>query len=267
WEDQQGIVPQEEDPLSSQPSEGFIEAVKPKTLTISALGTYQRCPRQYMYGTVYGFRGEEATYRLFWNAVQNTLEALKSQLEANQEDFPTQEEAQLLYTHYWQEWGGHTFPFATLYERHGHEVTELVRRRLLERGDTSWQLRQNFTVDIAGRTIEVAVDRVEAPAQAGEPMRLVRARFGKRKEKPTASTRELLYARASRQYHPGRNFELLVHNMSTGETLQVKLTEKREQSLYDELEQAILDLERNEFPPKPDPFLCPNCSFFLICPA
>ena len=267
WQDQQGIGPQEEDPLSSQPSEGFIEAVRPKTLTISALETYQRCPRQYMYGTVYGFRGEEATYRLFWNATQNTLEALKNQLEANQEGFPTQEEARQLYTHYWQEWGGHTFPFAALYERHGHEVTELVRRKLLERGDTSWQLRQNFTVDIAGRTIEVAVDRVEAPAGAGEPVRLVRTRFGKRKEKPTASTRELLYARASRQHHPGRNFELLVHNMSTGETLQVKLTEKREQSLYNELEQAILGLERNEFPPKPDPFLCPNCPFFLICPA
>ncbi len=267
WQDQQGIVPQEEDPLSSQPGEGFIEAVRPKTLTISALETYQRCPRQYMYGTVYGFRGEEATYRLFWNATQDTLEALKNQLEANQEGFPTQEEARQLYTHYWQEWGGHTFPFAALYERHGHEVTELVRRRLLERGDTSWQLRQNFTVDIAGRTIELAVDRVEAPAQAGEPVRLVRTRFGKRKEKPTASTRELLYARASRQHHPGRTFELLVHNMSTGETLQVKLTEKREQSLYNELEQAILGLERNEFPPKPDPFLCPNCPFFLICPA
>jgi DNA helicase-2/ATP-dependent DNA helicase PcrA len=267
WQDQQGIVPQEEDPLSSQPSEGYIEAVRPKTLTISALETYQRCPRQYMYGTIYGFRGEEATYRLFWNATQDTLEALKNQLEANQEGFPTQEEARQLYTHYWQEWGGHTFPFAALYERHGHEVTELVRRRLLERGDTSWQLRQNFTVDIAGRTIELAVDRVEAPAQAGEPVRLVRTRFGKRKEKPTASTRELLYARASRQHHPGRNFELLVHNMSTGETLQVKLTEKREQSLYNELEQAILGLERNEFPPKPDPFLCPNCPFFLICPA
>ncbi len=261
------------DPVSSQPGERFIEAVRPKTLKISALETYQRCPRRYMYSTIYGFRGDDSAYRLFWKATQDTLEALKHKLEANkgaerqETRFPTQEETQELYTHYWRELGGHTFPFAALYERHGHEVTELVRRKLLASGDTSWQLRQSFTVDIAGKTIELAVDRVEAPAQAGEPVKFVRAHFGKRKEKPTPAARELLYARASRQHHAGRNIELLVHNMSTGETFQIKLTEKKEQSLYNELEQAILGLERNEFPPKPDPFVCPTCPFFLICPA
>src|SRR5258708_36073807 len=109
-----------------------------------------------MYGTVYGFRGEEATYRLFWNATQNTLEALKNQLEAKQEGFPTQEEAQQLYTHYWQEWGGHTFPFAALYERHRHEVTELIRCRQRGRGDTIWSLGPKLTVESAGRTMQIS---------------------------------------------------------------------------------------------------------------
>jgi len=261
------------EPVSSQPSERFVEAMKPGTLTISALETYQRCPRQYMYGTIYGFHGEDAAYRLFWKATQDTLEALKHTLEANKgvgdgdAQSPTQEETRALYTHYWTELGGHTVPFAALYERHGHEVTELIRRKLLASGDISWQLRQSFTVDIAGRTIEVSVDRVETPAQDGEPVKFVRTRFGKRKEKPTATARELLYARASRQHHPGRNIELLFHNMSTGESFQIKLTEKKEQGLYNELEQAILGLESNEFPPKPDVFVCPSCPFFLICPA
>ena len=261
------------EPVSSQPSERFVEAMKPRTLTISALETYQRCPRQYMYGTIYGFHGEDAAYRLFWKATQDTLEALTHTLEASKgvgdgdAQSPTQEETRALYTHYWTELGGHTVPFAALYERHGHEVTELIRRRLLASGDISWQLRQSFTVDIAGRTIEVSVDRVETPAQDGEPVKFVRTRFGKRKEKPTATARELLYARASRQHHPGRNIELLFHNMSTGESFQIKLTEKKEQGLYNELEQAILGLENNEFPPKPDVFVCPSCPFFLICPA
>ncbi len=255
--------------FSSQPGERFIKAMKPKALTIPALETYQRCPRQYAYSTIYGFRGEDTTYRLFWKATQDTLEALKSRLEATKDagEFPTQQEAQELYTACWRELGGHTFPFAALYEQHGHEVIELIRRKLLARGDTKWQLRQNFTVDIAGRTIEVAVDRVETPAQAGEPVKFVRTRFGKRKEKPAPAARELLYARALRQHHPGQNIELHFHNMSTGETFQIKLTEKKEQGLYNELEQAILGLERNEFPPKPDPFYCPSCPFFLICPA
>jgi DNA helicase II / ATP-dependent DNA helicase PcrA len=261
------------EPVSSQPSGHFVEAMKPKTLTISALETYQRCPRQYMYGTIYGFHGEDAAYRLFWKATQDALEALKHTLETNREgeerdaQSPTLEETQALYTHYWRELGGHTVPFAALYERHGHEVTELIRRELLANGDTRWQLRQNFTVDIAGRTIEVSVDRVETPAQDDEPVKFVRTRFGKRKEKPTPTARELLYARASRQHHPEQNIELLIHNMSTGESFQIKLTEKKEQALYNELEQAILGLEGNEFPPKPDMYVCPSCPFFLICPA
>ena len=117
--------------------------------------------------------------------------------------------------------------------------------------------------------VRVDVDRVEASTQAGksEPVKFVRTHYGKRKDKPTASTREMLYARAYRQLHPGQNIELHGHNMSTGETFEIKLTEKREQKLYDELEQLLLALERNEFSPKPDAFVCPTCPFFLICPA
>jgi CRISPR/Cas system-associated exonuclease Cas4 (RecB family) len=95
----------------------------------------------------------------------------------------------------------------------------------------------------------------------------VRTRFGKRKEKPTATAREMLYVHASRQHHAGRTIELQAHNMSTGEIYPITLSKKKEQSLFNELEQAILEMERNEFPPKPDMMKCPGCPFFLICPA
>ena len=95
----------------------------------------------------------------------------------------------------------------------------------------------------------------------------MRARFAKRKEKPSAGTRELLYAQAYRQHHGGQNLELHFHNLSTGETFPITLTAKKEQSLFNDLEQSIRGLERNEFPAKPDAFICPTCPFFLICPA
>ncbi len=260
-------------PFSSQPSDDFIEATKPEKLTLSALETYQRCPRQYMYSTIYGFHGEKSAYVAFYRVTHDTVEALKQKLEENKVienwdgELLTAKETEELYLQRWQQEKGDTLPFATLYERHGHEVSELIRRKLLTSGNTNWQLHQNFTVDIAGKSIEVAVDRVEAPAQNGEPIKFVRTRFGKRKEKPTATAREMLYVHASRQHHPGRTIELQVHNMSTGETYPLTLTDKKEQSLYNELEQAILGMERNEFPPKPDVVKCPGCPFFLICPA
>jgi hypothetical protein len=179
----------------------------------------------------------------------------------------TEKDAEELYSQHWQQAKGDTLPFAALYERHGQEISELMRRKLLSSSDETWQIHQAYIVDIAGTSIEFVVDRVEAPVHLGEPVKFVRTKFGKRKEKPAASTREMLYSRASRQHHPGRSVELQAYNMSTGETYPITLTSKKEQSLYDELEQAILGMERREFSPKPDVIKCPGCPFFLICPA
>jgi len=263
--------------LSSQPSQGFIDAVKPTTLRASDIETYQRCPRKYAYSTLYGFRSEEGSYQLFWQAAQKTLETLQENLaQAGGESgsggwqadhLLTRERAQEVYMQHWQELGGHALPFAAIYELHGHEVTELMRRKLLESSGSNWELRPSFTVEVAGKTIHVPVDRVEKSQEGNKPVKFVRARFAKRQEKPAAGTRELLYARAYRQRHAGQNLELHFHNLSTGETFPITLSAKREQSLYDELEQSLLGLERNEFPPLPDAFLCPSCPFFLICPA
>ncbi len=261
------------DPFTSQPSDDFIETAKPKTLTLTALETYQNCPRQYMYSTIYGFHGEKTTYIAFRRATYDTVEALRQKLEEHKGlegwhgELLTEKDAEELYSQHWQQEKGDTLPFAVLYERHGHEISELIRRKLLSSGDATWQLRQTFTVDIAGKAIEVVVDRVEAPEHAGEPIKFVRTRFGKRKQKPAVTAREMLYVQASRQHQPGRIIELQAHNLSTGETYPITLTEKKEQSLYNELEQAIRGLERHEFPPKPDVIKCPGCPFFLICPA
>src|SRR5207248_2900180 len=166
------------------------------------------------------FNDEEGTYQLFWQATQKTLEALQKQLVADSgisqgeaPRMPTQEEAQQLYTQHWQELGGPALPFAQIYEQHGHEVTELIRRKLLESGDTSWELRSSFTVEVAGHTITVSVDRVEASTQREKPVKFVRTRFGKRNDKPTIGPRELLYAHAYRQQH-GQSLELHFHNLS-----------------------------------------------------
>ncbi|HXX78063.1 MAG TPA: ATP-dependent helicase, partial [Ktedonobacteraceae bacterium] len=261
------------DPFMSQPGDGFIEKAESRQLTSSDLETYQNCPRQYMYSRIYGFRGAQSAYSAFWLATQNTVKELSVKLEENKNhegghgELLTKKDAEELYAQQWQKVEGDTLPFAVLYERHGHEISELIRQKLLSRGDVDWQLRHPFTVDIAGRTIEVQVDRVEVPERADEPVKFVRTRFGKRKEKPSASTREMLYVRASRQHHAGRTTELQAHNMSTGETYPITLNGKKEQSLYDQLEQAILGMERHEYPPKPDAMKCPGCPFFLMCPA
>ena len=259
--------------VSVQPGEAFIEAMKPQTWRSSDIEVYQRCPRQYLYSSIYHFHSESAAYQLFWRVTGEMLDELQKQIAASQENkngeahFPTEEEARELYTRCWHSHEGHVRPFASMYEEHGHEVAVLLRRKLMESGNTRWQLRPAYTVEVAGKTIEVTVDRVETSAHPGEPVKFVKTGFGRRKDKVDPSTRELLYARASRQHHPAQPIELHFHNMSTGETFEIALKEKKEQKLYEELIQTMAAMERNEFPPKPDARTCPGCPFFLVCPA
>ncbi len=271
WENQPvAATPVITHPLTppSQPGENFINVMKPTVLSASAIDAYQRCPRQYAYSTIYRFTGEADSYQLFWQATQKTVETLRKQMQANShiKQHPTQEEIQALYTQHWQELGGHTFPFGPMYEEHGHEIVEAVRKRLAIQDEITWNVRPNYKVDIAGQTVHVTVDRVEISNQTGKPMKFVRTRFGRRKDKPSAETRELFYMLASRQFHPGQNVELHSHNMSTDETIPITMTAKKEQSLYEEVEQSIQRLERNEYPAQPvEPYRCPTCPFFLIC--
>jgi DNA helicase-2/ATP-dependent DNA helicase PcrA len=181
--------------------------------------------------------------------------------------FATQQEAQELYMQHWQALGGHESPFATIYEQHGREIVDSVWSILAGERQMTWELQRSFEVEVAGRLIRVEVDRIEASTQAGKPARFVRTRVGKGKGKAAAELRELLYAHAYRQRHPGQGIEVHHHNLSTGEMLSIKLSEKREQKLLAELAQTIEGLERHVYTATPDSFICPNCPFFLICPA
>jgi CRISPR/Cas system-associated exonuclease Cas4 (RecB family) len=242
--------------------------MRPDQLSATAIEAYQRCPRQYAYSNIYHFQPDADGYQLFWQATQKTVEELHKQMQEQGENSgPTQQEVLELYTRHWQELGGHTSPFAMIYETHGHEIVETVHRQLTTQEEVQWNIRQNLDVDIAGRQVRVTVDRIEYSTQS-EPRKFVRTRFGARKEKPSAELRELFYTLAYRQQHAGQPVELHSHNLSTGELHPVKLTAKKEQSLHQEAVQSIEGLENNAYPAQPaEPYRCPACPFFLICPA
>ena len=257
-----------------QPGEAFIQARQPTTLSASAIEDYQRCPRYYAYYRIYRFAGEPDGYQLFWQATQKTIEELRQRIQSSPGDqqaaapLPSQKEIQDLYTQHWQALEGHTAPFASMYEEHAHEIVEKTRRKLIHQDNVTWEARPGVNVDVAGKIVQVTIDRIESSTQTGEPVKFVRARYGKRASKPTPEMRELFYLLASRQVNPGQSIELHSHNMSTGEIVPIKMTPKKEQSLYEELEQSIKAMERHEYPARPaEPRRCPTCPFFLICPA
>ncbi|GCE25868.1 DNA helicase [Dictyobacter alpinus] len=255
----------------SQPGQDFIASMRSPVLSASAVENYTRCPRQYAYGSIYHFADEPNGYRLFRQATQKTEEILHRQLGGAQDltQLPTQQEIQELYTQHWQELGGDTEPFATMYEEHGHEVVESLRKKLTTLEELDWNLRPGYNVEVAGTNIHVRVDRVEsANEQSAQPARFVRTSYGSSKKKPDARMKDLFYALAYRQQYPGQNVELHSHNMSTGESLPITIGSRKEKNLYQKIEQAVKGLENNEYPARPeDPQGCPRCPFFFICPA
>jgi DNA helicase-2/ATP-dependent DNA helicase PcrA len=258
---------------SSHPGSDFIQAMQSPKLSASAIEAYQRCPRQYAYNNIYHFAQDTTSYQIFWKATQKTLKELHRHYHTETDELgrprlPDRQEIKERFAHHWQELGGQSALFAPLYEQHGYEVVEAIRRNLLAQEDMRWDLQQEVDVEIAGTPVYVTIDRVEASYQTESPVRFVRARFGNRKEKPTADTRELFYTLAHRRDHPEQPVELHVHNMSTGEITPLKLTDKKEKSLYDGITQAIQGLQHHHYPAQPEqPRMCPTCPFFLICPA
>jgi Superfamily I DNA and RNA helicases len=272
--------------ISQQPSEAFIHSMHTAQLGVHDIEMYQSCPRKYAYAEIYRFSGNPSTYQLFWQATQKTVEELYRCTETNEEQpiptLPDQDEIIAMYNRHWQKLGGNEMPFATLYAEHGLEIVESVRHQLsLQIGANTnaaiTQLRQIFDIEIAGTPLRVAVDRLEtlqenppqnAPQKKGQQrVAFVRTRYGQSKGKPEARTRELLYTLAARKYYPEQPVMLQSRNLSTGESVPITMTSRKEQSLYADIQQSIVGLERHDYAARPDePYRCPSCPFFWICP-
>lgn len=269
--------------VSGQPSEVFIHSMHSAQLGVHDIELYQNCPRKYAYAEIYHFSGNPSTYQLFWQATQKTVEELYRRTETNGEQpipaLPDQDEIIAMYNRHWQKLGGDEMPFATLYAEHGQEIVESVRRQLSLQMDASTsaaitQLRPTFDLDIAGTSLRVAVDRIETqPENSPQKERqqrvaFVRTRYGQSKGKPEARTRELLYTLAARKYYPEQPVMLQSRNLSTGESVPITMTSRKEQSLYADMQQSIAGLKRHDYAARPDePYRCPSCPFFWICPA
>lgn len=248
------------------PSQEFIQDMQPAKLRGNQIDDYQICPRRYAYSTIYDFQRNEGSFLPFWKATRDTLKVLVEQQSGSNQPSEREQVAEL-FRNAWHHHGGNERPFAQLYERHGQEIIEQIWRQLLEEQANGWQLHHNLTVEVAGRSIEVSIDRVEAATPGGQPTKFVRTRVGRTKGKPTAGTRELLYLHARRQHHPGQDITLESHNLSTGESHEIKITSRKEESLLREVEQAVAGIEKQDFAPRPDAYVCPTCPFYLICPA
>jgi superfamily I DNA/RNA helicase len=154
------------------------------------------------------------------------------------------------------------------------------------------RLTERVLIRVGAHPIEVTLDRVEGASESSGPSRpaaradtadpapgdaatarveearFVRHRIGQRASASAqADLRTLLYALAAEQHHGPSRPTLFQHDLATGVLEPVGLDPRRAGRLRESLLSTLADMERGQYPARPDPLTCPTCPFLLICPA
>jgi superfamily I DNA/RNA helicase len=273
-----------------------------EALSVSAIETYARCPRQYAYRYVEELGVSDGNLPRMRRGILEALRLLHGadDPDANGDDgadTPTLARALSRFDDVWEspvssasahaqapDDDARERPFGDAYRRYGRGIIERAWHEIAGSGDrvqrglaTAEQVKfeETVAIPIGKRTIALTVDRVERPAeqqttqqttQRQTPTRFVRDRLGAASERPDLRT--LLYTLAAEQQAtPGAPIEVSQRNMATGEREPVTLRPRQRENLHDELASAVEGILRNDFTPRPEAHRCQNCPFLLICPA
>ncbi|HET9981463.1 MAG TPA: ATP-dependent DNA helicase, partial [Ktedonobacterales bacterium] len=274
------------------------EAAQPddETLSVTAIETYARCPRQYAYRYVEGLSASDGNLPRMRRGILEALRLLQGAddgrgegVNGNRNEPPTLDHALERFDEVWSngdtpapqgqpEADGQSGdgeeeperPFGDVYRRYGRRIVEQAWQELAGNGNGSVVagavgFEEAVAIPIGKRTISLTVDRVERPVASTKqtPARYVRDRLGAAPDRP--DLRALLYTLAAEQQTTPT--EVSQRNMTTGEREPLTIRPRQRENLRDELASAVEGILRNDFTPRPETHRCQNCPFLLICPA
>jgi hypothetical protein len=277
-----------------------------ETLSVSAIETYARCPRQYAYRYIEGLSASDGNLPRMRRSVLEALRLLYGEPNENSANGTSALSRALdRFDEVWTDPSAavqpsgtagaenahkaddneHERPFNDVYRRYGRRIIESAWRELAESSRASGVMdrqvgfEETLAIPIGRRTIALTVDRVErdaAPPESGAPTQArpsqpaatqyIRDRLGAAPDRP--DLRALLYTLAAEQQTgKGERVEVSQRNMTTGVREPVTIRPRQRENLHDELTTAIEGILRNDFTPRPEAHRCQSCPFLLICPA
>ncbi len=244
--------------------------VPPEALSVGALATYDRCPRQYAYRYGYHFAGGRNTYGRLRRAVGAALRGASQSGSDEAALMTTFEEA-------WHtEKTQHPStteddPFEALYVQHGRQAVAAAARHLRTAGDaTPPDLGQTVEVAIAETLVRVELDRAETDRfAANTSRRVVRHRMGRRPTNPPDPDLSLyLHVLAQRILSQDNQADSIAeHYLNADEMTTTTLTPRQEERLRAQVYAALMGIRARAFPAQPEERKCAGCEFALICPA
>lgn len=251
-------------------------------LTVVALETYARCPRQFAYRYLEHLdaqsqhlsrmqRAVVATTRWLYeprepaaNGAHNGVHLRQLTLDDALDVFETAFTGDTSV-----ESSEAPHPHTEVYRRHGQRMVEQAWHELRERaahGAPTVRFDESMTVAIGDQPVQLTIDRLEegsAPGVGRSVTRLIRERLTTGSDRP--DVRAMLYTLAAEQSGE-RPTEVYQRDMSTGERVPIRLSTRQRASLRAEADAALEGIARGDFTPRPSAHYCQMCPFLMICP-
>lgn len=255
--------PEALEPLGETLAERPIELTgtrSPGTSTAD-LAAYERCPRRFFYSRLFGLPGSTraGAFIKTHRSIYAVLDWLKAKPPG---PFPANDEALTQLDEAWQRSGpsGHAF------EKQYRLLAETLVGNLID-------AHNGMTIDDA-EPLEVALPAgkiVAEPdlwARLPDDRKLLRViRTGRQGGFRGDDTIYGLFEAGARLRYGMDGFELEVLHLSDRKRTPINMSLEKIQSRLIKSDNYLEDMAAGHFPAKPDPFTCPRCPYFFVCPT
>lgn len=222
--------------------------------------TYLTCPRKYLYEEVYRVRSRRSPLLKVHGAIRSAAQMLPPFI-TDHGRLPEAAELDAILDDAWRQRGPIDVPYEAEYRAMARaQLTDIAEHLGIE--DFPIEAARYVVVDLAAGAVQIRIDRVEH--QADGPV-FVLLHTGQLSTDHRTRTRAILANWYYEQmYGLPTRVELHYPQMSCSQPLNYR--DGTVQKHVDEINAALEDITRGDFPARPSQHNCATCPFCLICP-
>ncbi len=225
------------------------------------LDTWLRCPARYRYETVDGLADASppSGHRRLMRAVLSAARRIEDAAASGTS--PTYDDGEAALATAWAADG----PVGHRHERHYRGVADRMVARLTEIVATevgAVHHRGPWIVDVGAGKVAVRPHRVVEHPWGAVTVQIVGAR---RRDQPRIAGLAAALSIGARQAFPDARVTVELLDPDDGEVVEAELVD--DEAVIERYREAIVEIERGVFTPRPDPRRCPSCPFFIVCGA
>lgn len=250
------------DPGLAEPAPALVPQATRATYPTGELDGYMRCPARYRYDVVDGFGASTppSGRRRMMRAVLAALDRIED--EADRGATPAYEDGAAALAAAWAAVGPVGHPHEAVLRRAADRLAERLVEQVAGEAGATRHRGARWTVPVGSGAVLVAPHRVvERPWGAVT----VQVLGSHRRDLTGGAARVGALIVGARTAFPDARVTIEVVDADTGDVAESGLVD--EEAALDAYRQAIADVERGAFPPRPDQRSCPTCPYYVVCGA